>query len=303
MRRWSFFRRVSFDLISATASAAKSGLRKLVEGLALRENVLVTMVRRVAESVSITEVVRFIRLKVATVAETLALSDFAQVKKVIRQLITETLGVTENVLTKVIQYLRQTISEPISITEDALARVVQFLKQTVSDGIAFVEDVVASVINVLRTTATETLSITESVQATTQRPSRWDYYQFRDQNGASLTMSDAPLQDNDTSTYISLAYSPSVPSNPRSVLVGWNTAKFWTQISVYVVVMTGGQKLQITVYDSFGNSEPYTINPSVGNGWYTIPLWYVMIAEVKEILFSPDTNVLGDIGVAEINFE
>jgi len=302
-RRWSFFRRVNFDLITASASAVRSGVRRLLEGLGLRESVIVRPIRRVVETISLSEVIQAIRQQVAQISETIALNEFIRINSFLRRLATEVLSFAEDVVIQFIQAGQVLITEVISLAESIVTRFT--ITRVVSEAISFAENVVTRLLQLVTRTVSESLTISEIVSATTQQsqPSRpWDYFLAYDHNNQQIQVSDTALYDNNTSTYVTFFYTPPVPQNLRRAILGFNTPRYYFMISFYLTVNTLGKYLIVKVYDSFGNSETYTINPTQGSGWYDVYIDYYNISNVKEVEIMTDSSILGSLSVAEVVF-
>jgi len=282
-RRWSFFRRVSFDFISASAAAARSGVRRLLEGLGLREKIVITLIRRVVETISLTEVIRAIPKVFRQVTETVALNEFIQINSI----------------------LRRVVSEVLEFTEDVVARIIQLVQAIVTETIEITENVVAQTISTVYRLATEALDIAEEVITTINQQGgewRWDYFLAYNHNNQPMQVDDSPMRDNDTSTYVTFYYTPFAPQNLRRGIIGFNNSQYYTVISFYIIANTLGKYLIVKVYDSFGNSETYTINPTQGNGWYDVYIDYYNISNVKEVEIMTDSSILGSLSVAEVVF-
>jgi len=302
-RRWSFFRRVNFDLITASASAVRSGVRRLLEGLGLRESVIIKPIRRVAETISLSEVIRAIQQRFAQVSETLPLGEFIRINSFLRRLATEVLSFAEDVAIQFIQAGQVLVAELIPLSENVVRRI--SITRAVSEAIGFVENVVTRLLQLVTRTVSESLTITETVSATTQQsqPSRpWDYFLAYDHNNQQIQVSDTALYDNNTSTYVTFFYTPLAPQNLRRAIIGFNTPRYYVMISFYILVQTSGRYLIVNVYDNSGNMDTYSIYPTQGSGWYYIYIDYYNINNVKEVEIMIDNIHFGSLGVAEVVF-
>jgi len=194
-RRWSFFRRVNFDFISASAAAARSGVRRLLEGLGLRESIIIKPIRRVVETISLSEVIQAIRMKFAQVSETLPLTEFIRINSFLRRLATEVLSFAENVVVQFIQAGQVLVTELIPLAESVLRRI--SVTRAVSEAISFAENVVTRFLQLVSRTVSESLAIVENVSATTQQaqpPNQpWNYFIAYNHNNQQIQVSDTAL--------------------------------------------------------------------------------------------------------------
>ena len=282
-RRWSFFRRVSFDLISASAAAVRSGVRRLLEGLGLREKIVITLIRRIVETISLSETIRAIPKVFRQVIEELALTEFIQINSIILRV----------------------VSEVLEFTEDVVARIIQLVQAIVTEAIEITENVVAQTISTVYRLATEALDIAEEVITTINQQGgewRWDYFLAYNHNNQPMQVDDSPMRDNNTSTYVTFYYTPPAPQNLRRGIIGFNNPQYYFMISFYIIVNTSGKYLIVNVYDSYGNSDTYAVYPTQGNGWYDVYIDYYNINNVKEVEIMTDSSYFGSLSVAEVVF-
>ncbi|MEM2567411.1 MAG: hypothetical protein QXH20_02940 [Candidatus Bathyarchaeia archaeon] len=175
-----------------------------------------------------------------------------------------------------------------------------YILATVSDLVTCVENLLLRIGNAFK----DTVAVTETVDATLLSGGgnlQWDYSVAYDQNGNQISLDLSPLQDSNTSTSVSIYYTPSVPSNPRRFKVGWNNPQWFYEISFHVSGYTPNKQVVITVWDSFGSSYTEAISIT-GTGWFSHYINYDMVANVKEVQFAPDTNVTGYIALSEVWF-
>jgi len=304
-RRWSFFRRVKFDLISASASAVRSGVRRLLEGLGLRERVIITLMRRFVETISLTEVIRAIPYIFRQVTETVALNEFIQINSILRRVVSEVLEFTEDVVARIIQLVQAIVTETIEITENVVAQTITTIYRLVTETLDIAEDVVARIIQYITRIVSESVDIAEEVITTINQQGgehRWDYFLAYNHNNQPMQVDDSPMRDNNTSTYVTFYYTPPAPQNLRRGIIGFNNPQYYFMISFYIIVNTSGKYLIVNVYDSYGNSDTYAVYPTQGNGWYDVYIDYYNINNVKEVEIMTDSSYFGSLSVAEVVF-
>ena len=302
-RRWSFFRRIKFDLISASASAVRSGVRRLLEGLGLRERIVITLMRQFVETISLSEVIRAIPYIFRQITEVLTLTEFIQINSFIRRVVSEAVEFVEDIVTRIVQLVQTRVTETVEISENVIAQVIATIYRLVTETINIVENIYIT--QYVTRVLSEFVNIVEDVIVTINQQSgewRWDYFLAYNHNNQPIQVDDSLMRDNNTSTYVNFYYTPSTPQNLRRGIIGFNNPQYYFIISFYIIVNTSGKYLVVNIYDSYGNSETYAVYPTQGNGWYDIYIDYYNINDIKEVEIMTDNSVIGSLGVAEVVF-
>jgi len=237
--------------------------------------------------------------EVVTVTESVA----TRIIEIVSRLISETVAITEQVIVNILGYITASVSELVQLVENVSAVVGESVSRSVTEIVSIAENVVSTIYEAITITRSELVSVIENVTAilTSGGNLQWDYSTSYDQQGNQINLDLSPLQDSNTSTSVSIYYTPSVPSNPRRFIVGWNEARWWMQINIHVNGYTPSKQLIVTIRDSFGYSQVSVLNLT-GTGWYYVYPDYYEISNVKEVEFAPDTSVLGYIGISEVWF-
>ena len=302
-RRWSFFRRVNFDLINASASAVKSGVRRLLEGLGLREKIIITLMRQFVETISLSEVIRAIPYIYRQITEAVTLNEFIQINSFIRRVVSEAVEFVEDVVARIVQLVQTIVTETVEISENVIAQVIATIYRLVTETINIVENIYIT--QYVTRVVSEIINIVEDVIVNITQSGgewRWDYFSAYNHNNQPIQVDDSLMRDNNTSTYLTFYYTPQAPQNLRRAIIGFNNPQYYFVISFYIIVNTQNKYLIVTIYDSYGNSDTYSIYPSQGNDWYDIYIDYYNINNIKEVEIMTDNSVVGSLGVAEVVF-
>lgn len=264
--------------------------------------------RQLTDTFSFTEIIVTLvnTLNLPVVRETLAFLETitTRILTYLTRNLVEGLSFLDLVVTRVQAFLTRAISETVSFVENVVTQVTQWLTRTLQTPISFVETVRVTVLGIVRRNLQEIFSFVEAVVTTvtgaTTAP--FDYYYVYNQNNQQISGVNLSVWwDNDTSTSYTLFYTPFAPSNPRRVILGFNTGRYIDVLSVYVSSYTAGKKLEIIAYDSWGNFESNIINITAV-GWYQIYFFYSNIIDIKDIEIKTDSSVVGQVTIAEVNY-
>lgn len=326
----SFLRRVYHTnwvkgLVRQVGDAVKGNILRVVELTNLRETIAVKFSRWLSETVSLRETLVVWGKRMLGIGETIAFVHTPKYILKLVQLVGDGFSFVENIVTFISQFTRPVLVETLAFGETLLTTIYTFLRTNLVEGFFFLEPIVLTVYQYLSLALSETIGLLEGVVTTIRQwlsrtlqetvtfsesvvsnivsaGTPYAYSAAYDQNGNPISGANlSVLWDNNTGTAYSIYFSPPAPSNPRRVVLGFNEGKSLMSVKVYISGYTTGKSLSVTLVDSFGMSEPYSISPTVA-GWYEVTIQYVSIANVKEIRLEPDTSFMGYISLAEVTY-
>jgi hypothetical protein len=267
----------------------------------------VVQIKRGQKALDIARVSDIVYTKIRmAVLETLSVSDSANfLLSRLQQSVGDIISVSDLVDYLIHEYVRRNVTDNLSVSD-----AVNFVLSSISRITAAASDSVSlsELLKALRKdfAPSDSLSLSESVtyQLTTPQPSGYiipDAYTVYNHNWQTISANLSVWWDNNTSTSYSIYYTPSAPSNPRSVFLYFNNPiSLPRDIDIYISGYTPYKTLYINVY-YFG--ELVSTASLVPNqvGWSTVTIVEGLSDYFDEMEILTDVGILGFIKIAEFH--
>jgi hypothetical protein len=247
----------------------------------------------------------FVKIRLA-VLETLSVSDNANyLLSRIQQSVGDIISVSDLVDYLIHEYIRRNVTDSLSVSEavNYVLSSIQQISAAASDSVTLSE-----LLKALRKdfAPRDSLSLSESVayQLRSPTPSSFiipDSYVVYNHNWQTISANLSVWWDNDTSTGYSIFYTPSAPSNPRSVFLYFNNPiSLPRDIDIYISSYTPYKTLYINVY-YFGELVSSTGLAPNQVSWSTVTIVEGLSDYFDEMEILTDVGILGFIRIAEFH--